>query len=482
GIDFGDSAYLPFTPVSGYIYTLSATIQAYSGLEVPDNNWVAVGFTPFNANPDSRFFNDNGDRNPIYWGLTRTASADQNDQTLTGPNAAGGEDADTISGDNIDIVLDTTQSNWVVQWYYNDILQRTVNVADAQKSNFQYVAVSTNRCDAFIDEFMLTRQLGSYAADPDPTNALAGVPLSVVLGWTPGVGADRHDVYFGTDFDDVNDANRGNPLGVLVSENQVDSTHDPCGVDLLEYVKTYYWRIDEVGSGGSPIYKGQVWSFTTELEAGIVTLYYDNFDGSSSDLDGTTPDVTPTGTEVWDAGDPINADGSFYASGWGTMFTAALPITLTTGAVYELSATLSSHTGDWVGIAFINDAPNVDTRINDNGPRLWMLVRGSDSAAADQAFIGPGTGGPLGDASTSSADEVKVRIELNSTTNWLVTWYFDGSPEFIQTVNPSTAGISINYIAFGANGLNLPASGTISSFKLVVIPQALLPNPEDGSI
>ncbi len=480
GNGFGDSAYLPFSPADGYIYTLSATIDVYSGPNVPDNNWVAVGFTPSNAVPDARFFNDAGNRNPIYWALSRTASADQNDQTFTGPNATGGEDSDTISENNIDIVLDTTLSPWVVQWYYNSVLKRTVDVAEAQKSNFDYVAISTNRCDALISEFELTRQLGSYAADPDPVNGQVGVPRDVVFGWTPGVGADKHDVYVGTDFDDVNNATRASHSGVLYyNEAQDANSYDPAG--LLDYFTTYYWRIDEV-DGGSPT-KGQVWNFSTELEAGVVTLYYDNFDGASgTDLDGTTPDIT-TGGNVWDAGLSVDADGYYSALGSsGTMFTAVLPFTPIIGAVYELSASID-NTGDWMGIGFINTAtPNVGNRILDNSPVLWSLVRGSGAGTGDQAFIGPGTGGALGDSSTSSAEIMKVRIEMNSATEWMVSWYFDGSLEFQQTINPGTYGIDIQYVAFGSNGYYSIVTGTISSFKLVVIPQALKPNPTDGSV
>ena len=56
--------------------------------------------------------------------------------------------------------------------------------------------------------------------------------------------ADTHDVYFGTVFDDVNDASRDNdPNSVLVSQNQNKTTYEPPG--LLEFGQTYYWRVDE---------------------------------------------------------------------------------------------------------------------------------------------------------------------------------------------------------------------------------------------
>jgi hypothetical protein len=78
--------------------------------------------------------------------------------------------------------------------------------------------------------------------------------------------ADSYDVYFGTSFDDVNNAMQADPCGVLVSEGQVETTYDPNG--LLEFSRTYYWRVDVIdvvaGSLEPVIYKGPVLSFTTE--------------------------------------------------------------------------------------------------------------------------------------------------------------------------------------------------------------------------
>ncbi len=95
-----------------------------------------------------------------------------------------------------------------------------------------------------------------------PSDGAVDVPRDVVLGWRAGLYADKHDVYFGTDADDVNEAGRDNPLDVLVSRDQDETSYDPPG--LLDYNQTYYWRIDEVNDleTDSP-WKGFVWSFTT---------------------------------------------------------------------------------------------------------------------------------------------------------------------------------------------------------------------------
>ncbi len=101
------------------------------------------------------------------------------------------------------------------------------------------------------------------AKEPVPEDAATDVLCTTALSWMPGDFAATHDVYFGTAFDDVNDAGRSDAKGVLVSQDQADAQYDPDG--QLEYGQTYYWRVDEVNAApDSTIFKGQTWSFTVE--------------------------------------------------------------------------------------------------------------------------------------------------------------------------------------------------------------------------
>jgi len=100
------------------------------------------------------------------------------------------------------------------------------------------------------------------AASPIPENQADDVPLPVTLSWEPGAWAATHNVYLGTEFDDVNSANIENPLGVLVSEGQDGTAFAP---DQLAFGQTYFWRIDEVnGAPDFAVFKGDVWKFDTE--------------------------------------------------------------------------------------------------------------------------------------------------------------------------------------------------------------------------
>jgi len=98
---------------------------------------------------------------------------------------------------------------------------------------------------------------------PNPEDGAIDVLRDVALTWTPGEFAATHDVYLGTSLDDVNTAERTDPLGVLVSQGQADVVYDPEG--LLEFGQTYYWRVDEVNAApDNTIFRGEVWSFTAE--------------------------------------------------------------------------------------------------------------------------------------------------------------------------------------------------------------------------
>jgi hypothetical protein len=102
----------------------------------------------------------------------------------------------------------------------------------------------------------------NYAYHPLPVDGADGVPVDATLVWKQGGYAEKHDVYFSTDFNDVNGANRSNPLGVLVSQDHLTTTYTP--PKFLHLDTTYYWRIDEVSAAPDyTIFNGGVWSFKT---------------------------------------------------------------------------------------------------------------------------------------------------------------------------------------------------------------------------
>ncbi|MHC4511537.1 MAG: discoidin domain-containing protein, partial [Planctomycetota bacterium] len=128
-----------------------------------------------------------------------------------------------------------------------------VEVVDAYAGSWGWIAV---------DEIRITNAKAliappTNASAPSPADEVIDVPVEVVLSWTPGELApavNGHAVYFGESFSDVNDGTGG--------ITQDANTYNP---GRLNMGTTYYWRVDEVNAPpDSTVFKGAVWSFTTE--------------------------------------------------------------------------------------------------------------------------------------------------------------------------------------------------------------------------
>ncbi len=133
----------------------------------------------------------------------------------------------------------------------------------------------------------LTGATNPYKArGPKPGSSVSDAPPYTVLSWTPGEGAETHDVYFGTDANSVRDANTLNPLGVYMGSQAHDAnTFTPAGLELGH---AYYWRIDEVNS--TNVFKGDRWQFVVASFALIDDFekYADTTDMSASWANGST--------------------------------------------------------------------------------------------------------------------------------------------------------------------------------------------------
>ncbi len=102
------------------------------------------------------------------------------------------------------------------------------------------------------------------AKSPFPATGSMSARVDQVLTWTAGEGATSHDVYFGKDMAAVADATDEDET--VFQGNQSAASIDPEDEDAEEEGELladtmYFWRIDEVGPGGTT--KGDVWSFRT---------------------------------------------------------------------------------------------------------------------------------------------------------------------------------------------------------------------------
>ena len=124
------------------------------------------------------------------------------------------------------------------------------------------------------------RTIPGVATAPYPADGAEDVRPDVVLHWTQGSGAVKHEVYFGTGWAEVNDANKSS------SEYKGEqlygaNTYNAGALQNLKLNTDYYWRIDEVNLAAGVIrWKGDVWSFTV-----AESLAVDDFDSYATDED-----------------------------------------------------------------------------------------------------------------------------------------------------------------------------------------------------
>jgi len=97
--------------------------------------------------------------------------------------------------------------------------------------------------------------VAAKASEPSPANNAEDVSPLAVLSWVAGLEAVTHEVYFSTDYNDVNER-------LISPEILSANSYDPCGLAMAQQ---YYWRVDEVNLDSStPRWYGDVWRFETE--------------------------------------------------------------------------------------------------------------------------------------------------------------------------------------------------------------------------
>ena len=266
--------------------------------------------------------------------------------------------------------------------------------------------------------FVTAAKAGEKASTPSPVNGAICVPLDTMLSWTPGDFAESHDVYFGINFDDVSDASRANPLGVLVSQAQDPNSYNPV---VLELCTTYYWRVDEVNDPN--IWKGDVWSFKTcpcqICHCPIlVESTFDVDDEGWEVYEGTTH--YPTAIH-WSAtggspdghvysGDP--GDGGFYFKA-PAKFLGAMPCALNGTISRDLKTNIFDPNGRNMGLSIYGtDEQGGTIRISNsehmNVINTWVTSTWTLNAAGGWTFID--AGGNISPASNANIIQVLQNV------------------------------------------------------------------------
>ena len=192
-----------------------------------------------------------GDITTCYWDI----------ETSGLPNMCGSQEEDVRSCDDsygkttAEMQMSVTFTDWVDCCYGNSRGVWTIDEGN------DYPRLWWESAIGHVIE--PTRQCLMHATNPSPPDGTIYEDTWISLSWSPGDCAASHKVYFGDNFDDVNDGTWDTFRGNRISTSYVVGLPGFAYSDGLVPGTTYYWRIDEVNNmhSESP-WKGDVWSFT----------------------------------------------------------------------------------------------------------------------------------------------------------------------------------------------------------------------------
>jgi hypothetical protein len=295
-------------------------------------------------------------------------------------------------------------------------------------------AVNPGYADSKGDVWSFTVDDGK-AGNPSPANGATNVPVDAILSWSEGLVAGSHDVYVGTDFDAVNDANSSSPE-YKGNQPLVPAEYDPPG--LLEFARTHYWRIDQVNPGYADS-KGDVWSFTV-MEY-IVVDDMESYNTTDNKIIDTWLDARYYWVGAWlylgvDPCEPVHSGGQsmkyeYENDGglWGDLH------------YYAEVVRIFSVPCDWT----------------ESGMKVLTLYfygnPGNDADATEQMYIGLEDGNSYAEAEYSDNGEDMNDIKISEWQEWNIRL------QDFNDVGVDLSDVGKIYIGFGDRG-NLNPGGT----------------------
>ena len=450
------TAYLPFTPQAGHLYTLTCDVDVlvdstlsfgFQG-QTNSNFGYAAGVGPY--------INE-----PLYGGPAQCNPGGSAPQVTGGtwPNHA------IVT---FKIALDTTAPQWVASFWLVtlpgdtnpplllDTYTYPVGKNPTGIATVGMWAYNGNPTSGFFDNFMLVDTVVQSAAPPTllsaPPTALSALPGAYV------------------------------PLTATVSGLVPLSYQWTRNGASIPGATNNSYIVANLGSGNAGSYglvitnligTNKELSVTVSvIPATVVTDYMDTFSRSGI-LSNTAPNAVDYNKAKWDAGTNLITDGTELLSEAGANQNALLPLTVQLGHMYRLSVDINPTT-NWLAFGFRN-AESSSNYWDNGGQDAWMQVPAG--GAPLQAFYGGdnGLGVTLPDAGTSYTTYTIV-LDTTSTLQWTAT-YLEGNTVLAQyTFGTSlTAPLPLDIGDVGLWG-DPSSSGGYQNFTLVeTVPQQIPP-------
>ena len=477
-------AFLPFVPLPGSIYTLSANMEdtlantAY---------WVAMGFA---AIENTSGVMTTSSLNAVGWQLIgaegETAGPNLGFLGPAGANGFGetGFYPYTNSLESVTIVLNTqsaSPANWTFMWELGGVVAAGPTAFGGSGPVINYVVLGSYYASSIVQDLTLTVEGGPSA--PSITTPPQGGTYFV--GQTVTLSAAASGLPFPTYQWEVN----SNVISGATASSLVLINVALTNAGSYQVVVT-----NSVGSATSaPVALNVVTPLTN-------IIYQDQFAGAAgAALNGRTPDTVDAGGATWTADPSWTLDGSGdLNSAEGFNACAFLPFTPAQGNIYTLSANMedtetSSPYGHWMGLGFaqLEDTSGVMDRSDVNAVGWQLIYWQGETASPEGAYLGPVAPGQSLEAGfietgfyppANSLQSVTIVLNTQSASpaNWTFTWELGG-----VVAHPTTAiggsGPGINYVVLGT----WDASSIVQDLTLTVeggpIAPSITTQPQGGT-
>ena len=154
------NAYLPFTPASGQIYTLSEGINATANAPGATNSWIGLAFLASGALGVPLYANSSGSGTnaaPLVIDYVPNSGVQIATFTLPGLNGANGYAYSGTGVQNLKMVLNTGGTNWTVSFSDNGTaFGQVYTYANGSNPTIADVGFGTSNASGQVSNFSLT--------------------------------------------------------------------------------------------------------------------------------------------------------------------------------------------------------------------------------------------------------------------------------------------------------------------------------------